>query len=288
MNKLKYLFILFLIFVLPSESFSQNGNNVKKILDELGNSARSYLLSATRPSYSVSAYTLGKNRINLNLNIVFSQGIFELPLSVTYGVSDKIDIFTDVSPITQTFNFDGDKINGFGDIVAGLRYRFHESKYFSHAVQSAVKIPTANKSKELGTGLIDFHLGIAEGFTYKKFSYDISAELDFLRRRDLPPLGLNAPPYIKHVIDSLKSVFNYKYETELVVSGGPGFDISDRVSVYTGLSFSRNFKLDYNTLQNYSGIGISLSDRTALGFSAMFGLKNSSAWGLSTGVSILF
>lgn len=276
--------------ILTSSSvFSQNGSGVKRILDELGINAHSYLLSATRPAYNVSASTLGKKTANIEINVVYSEGeVFELPMSFSYGVTDKVDIFTDISPFTQTYKFNGDKINGFGDIIAGIRYQFHQSKYFSHAVQTAVKIPTASKNKQLGTGRIDFHLGLAEEFIYKKFNYEISTEINFLRRRDLPGQIINLPVEIQHIIDSLKTVYDYKYETELVISGGPGVDITKWLLAYAGMSFSRNFKLDFNTLQAYSGLGFFVSDKTSLGIGGSFGLKNSSEWGVVSGLSLLF
>lgn len=271
---------------MPAVVYSQHG--IKQILDIFGTTARSYLLSATRPSCSVSPYASGKHNSSLDVSISFGQGIFELPVSYTYGISNKLDVFAELTPVSQTFNFSGAKVTGFGDIVAGVRYQFQNSDFFAHAFQTAVKIPTANEKNELGTGLIDLHFGIAQGFNYKKFGYELSAELNFLRRRNFPQLKFNTPQIIQQVIDNIKSTYDYKFEPEFVFSGGPSYDISERVSAFAGASFSRNFKLDYNTLLLYSGIGVLFSETVGWNVSASFEVRPYHSSSFSTGISIIF
>jgi hypothetical protein len=282
--KFKILIFVFFLF-LPAVSHSQQG---KRLIDLFGTTAHSYLLSATRPSCSVSPYTSGKNNSSLDFSISYGEEAFELPVSYSYGISNKLDVFAELTPLSQTYNFKGSKVTGFGDIITGVRYQFQNSKYFSHAVQIALKIPTANEKNELGTGLVDLYFGIAEGFNYKKFGYELSAELNFLRRRNLPQQKFNTPKIIQQVIDSLKSLYDYKYEPELVFSGGPSYDLSGHVSLFAGAAFSRNFKLDYNTLSLYSGIGILLSESVGWNASASLEVKPYHSNSFSTGISIIF
>jgi hypothetical protein len=258
------------------------------LLELYGTTAHSYLLSATRPSVSVSPYTSGKHSSSIDISLSYGEEIFDIPVSYTYGISDKLDVFAELTPLAQTYNFRGGKVTGFGDIIAGLRYQFQNSNYFAHAIQGAFKIPTANEKNELGTGLVDLYFGIAQGFSYKKFGYEVSAEMNFLKRRNLPQTKFNNVQIIKQVIDSINAVYDFKYEPELVISGGPSYDFSERFSVFTGAAFSRNIKLDYNTLSLYSGIGMLISESAGWNVSASFEVEPYHSNSFSTGLSIVF
>jgi hypothetical protein len=285
--KIKYLTLVFIIFLLQTDCFSQ-GIGIKGFRSKLGNTAYDYLLSATRPYYIINASTLGKKAALLDVSFTYSKDIKEIPVSFTYGVSDKVDLFINLFPFTQTYNFAGKVVSGFGDIITGVRYQFQESKHFTHAVQTAVKIPTASKTKQMGTGYVDFHIGLGEDYINKKFNYSLGIELDILRRRDFPSANVNVPNIIKNVTDSLKSVYNYKYEPEIILYGGPGYDFSDYVSAYGGIAYSNNFKLKSDGFYLYLGTGIYLSDYISLGLGLDSGLKNENGWSLYTGLSIMF
>ncbi len=274
------------MFVCSAEADAQVKGTVKKILDELGNSARAYLLSANRPSYGVSSFTTPKNKVSIDIGAAFNSDFFEIPVSLSYGLSDKVEVSTGISFYSQSYNFAGEKIGGIGDVGLGIKYKFQESDYFEHSIQLVVKIPTASAEKELGTGKADFHLGIAQGFYYKNFSYDFSAELNFLKRRDFPDLR-KIPKLLQPAIDSIKKIYNYKYEHELVLSFSPGYNMSENSVAYTGISFSRNFRLDYNSLQVFGGLGYSFSEHVSVSAGASYSLLNEKSWLISSGVSLL-
>ena len=284
--KKTFLICFCLLFICSAETDAQVRVIVKKILDELGNSARAYLLSANRPSYGVSSFTTPRNKVNVDIGGAFNSDFFEIPLSVSYGLTDKAEISTGISIYSQSYNFAGEKIKGIGDANIGFKYKFHESDYFEHSLQIVVKIPTASREKELGTGKADFHLGTAQGFYYKNFSYDFSAELNFLKRRDFPGLQ-KVPKLLQPAIDSIKKIYNYKYEQEMVLSFSPAYNMSENSAAYTGISFSRNFRLDYNSLQVFGGLGYSFSEHVSVSAGASYSLLNEKSWLISSGINLL-
>lgn len=280
-------FILFglLIGITASSSYSQIRPKIKDIIDEFGQTAYAYFLSANRPGYGADAYVTEKGKVQVTTGISFNDEIFEIPLGLSYGVSKKFELSAGISAYTSSYNFIGDKIGGIGDSYIGAKYRFQESAYFMHSVQGIVKIPTASKQTELGTGRTDFHFGIAEAFYEKNFGYDLSLEMNFLHRRDYPP-DRKYPDILRNLVDSLKQVYSYNFETEFVISGGPSYDISDTFSFYAGFSFSRNLKLDYNNTQFYAGFGYLIANRVNFGFGGSFDPSNSSNWIISSILNI--
>jgi len=269
-----------------AESNAQGRISVKKVLDEFGNTARAYLLSANRPSYGVSSFTTPKNNVSIDIGAAFNDEFIEVPFSLSYGLTDKVELQTEISVYTQSYNFSGEKIDGVGDAKIGFKYKFQESDYFEHAFQLIIKLPIASAETQLGTGKFDFHFGIAQGFYYKNFSYDISAELNFLKRRDFPDLK-KVPKLLQPAIDSIKNLYDYQYEREMAFSFSPAYNMSDNSVVYTGISFSRNFKLDYNSLQIYGGFGCSISQKVSVSAGASYGLLNEKSWLISSGINLL-
>lgn len=280
------LFILILLLIFDSATYSQRKKG-NRLLDLLGRTAYSYLLSANRPGYGADAFTLEKGKTSLSLGVSYSDEVLDVPVSVSYGVTDNFELSAGISPYTESYNFLGSKVNGVGDSYAGLKFSFLESDYFIHAFQSIIKIPTASSSKELGTGKVDMYFAIAQGYVNGRFGYDLSFEVNLLQRRDFPA-GKKYPAVLLQQIDSVKNSYDYTFEPELVISGGPSVDISKRVSLYTGLSFSRNTRLNYNSTGIYGGMGIMLSKKSGFSIGGSYGLEETGTWGISTGLSYTF
>lgn len=283
---ISFLFILVLLFLSDTASFSQKikGN---RLLDQFGRTAYSYLLSANRPGYGADAFTLEKGKTSLSLGVSYSDEVIDVPVSLSYGVTDNFELSAGISPYTESYNFLGSKINGMGDSYFGLKFSFLETDYFIHAFQSIIKIPTASSSKELGTGKADLYFAIAQGFVSGRFGYDLSFEVNLLQRRDFPT-GKKYPTAIQQQIDSAMASYDYRFEPEIVISGGPSVDISKRVSAYTGISFSRNTRLNYNTTGIYGGMGIMLSKKTSFSVGGSYGLEEAGTWGVSGGLNFTF
>ncbi len=278
--------ILILAFIAVNNIYSQ-GKRIDNLLSIYGQTTYSYLLSANRPGYGVDAFTTEKGKTSLSLGISYGDEIIDVPVSVSYGITDNLELSAGISPYTESYNFLGNKITGVGDSYIGTKYSFGESEHFIYAIQGLLKIPTASSSKELGTGKVDLLFGVAQGFVCGKFGYDLSFEFNLLQRRDFPN-SKNYPAIIQRQIDSLKSSYDYKYEPEIVISGGPSFDISNKVSMYAGFSFARNTRLNYNSESIYGGLGFVLSKKTGVSVGGSYGLEEAGSWGLYSGLNITF
>ena len=196
---------------------------------------------------------------------------------MNYGVSKNLELSAGLSPYTQSYSFTGEKISGFGDSYAGLKYKFHESEHFMHAFQIIVKIPTASSKSQLGTGRFDLNLGAAQSFFAGRFGFDLGLELNFLHRRDIPS-SIRFPIFTPAVIDSINAVYDYKYEPEFILSAGPSYSLSERLDTYIGYSFSRNLRLKYNASVFYGGLGYSLSQKAGIGIGASSDLLEGGYW----------
>lgn len=278
--------VLFLLLLFSSDTSAQRvrGN---RLLDILGQTAYSYLLNANRPGYGVDAFTTEKGKTNLSIGISYGDEVIDIPVSVSYGITDNLELSGGLSPFTESYNFQGNKVSGFGDSYLGIKYSFLETDYFIHGLQGIVKLPTASQSKELGTGKADLYFGIAQGYVNGRFGYDLSFELNLLQRRDFPNTK-KYPAVIQNQIDSAKNSYNYSIEPEIVISGGPSVDISKNVSFYAGYSFARNTRLNYNSQSIYGGLGIVLSRRMGFSIGSSYGLEEAGTWGISGGFGYTF
>lgn len=270
-----------------SSVYSQKIHIGKKVIDILGNTAKAYLLSANRPSIGISADLSPKKKVSIDIGTVYSNDFIEVPAEIEYGISNRMSMLAGIPFYTQTYRFNGNKVGGVGDAHLGLKFKLHESEYFIHSFQVAVKIPTASSANELGTGKLDYHFGIAEGFYTGRFSYELTAELNLLKRRDFPNTRQINIRLLQSAIDSLKKYYDYKFEPEMAFSFSPAVDLSRRFSVYAGTAFVRNFKLDYNTMELFAGFGYMPGKNVSLSIGSSFGIINSANWLASAGISLI-
>ncbi len=227
-----------------------------------------------------------KGKIELNTDITFGGDIAAIPVSFNYGLGKNFGIFAGIDLFNQSYNYLSKKIGGVGDANIGLKFRFQHSEKFNHVFQALVKIPTASKETDLGTGKADFHFGLAESYLYKTFGYDISFEFSMLGRRDFPAAG-RYPPAIQLAVERQENLFNYSYEPALVFSLGPSIDVSKNVILYIGYSFTRNMRLNYNTSLIYGGAGITFSKRVAFSIGGSYGLQQAGSWNISAGFNFV-
>ena len=286
MKTKNFLYFVLLLLIGSCSVYSQKHPRFQNLLNEFGIGTYSYLLTANRPVYSVETDMVDKSKLELNTGFDAGSGTFDAPVSINYGAGKNTELFAGIDLFSQSYDFTQKKISGVGDANVGLKYRFQHSNKFSHVFQVLVKLPTASKDSELGTGKTDFHFGLAQAYTSNVFCYDLSLELNMLHRRDFPD-ARKYPPAIQQKIDSLKSHYDYQYEPEVVLSIGPSFNISKNVLLYSGFSFDRNTKLDYNSELVYGGFAWSISDRFAISIGGSYGLQQSGTWNVSTGMNIL-
>jgi hypothetical protein len=266
---------------------AQIRRNIGNILSQFGETPIAYLLSANRPSYYVEAYTAVENTWELDASIAVSKDIVETPLILGYGISDRFEIFTGIDVYNQSYNFNGKKIDGVGDANLGFKFKFQESHYFTHVFQALIKLPTASSKTQLGTGLADWHFGVAQAFYERSFGYELSLEFNLLNRRSLPSLTTGRPVIIEQILEYLKKKYDYKFEPEFIFSFSPSLDLSRRFMIYTGIVFDRNMRLNYNTSQMFTGFGYQATNNFLISTGGTFGLQNSSGFVFSTGFTFI-
>jgi hypothetical protein len=288
MKRIPLVVIFIVIISYPVSTFAQRGPNPKNLLDQLGRNANSYFLSANRPSYDISAYIVDKKTFELSIDPSFGSGTSELPLTFSYGLSNRVQLFAGIDVYDQTFRFDGRKASGFGDANIGFTYKFQSSKKFTHVFQILVKIPTASATEQVGTGHPDYHFGIAEGFTSGKFGYELSLELGMLHRRDLPAVLHPNGVYTQGLLDSIKAYYDYNFEPEIKASFTPTIYFSESFLAYTGLEFSRNTKLNYNSGDFYLGLGYLPSELIYLSLGISKPVVQNSTASFSAGIAFTF
>jgi hypothetical protein len=259
----------------------------RNLTSTLGYTARSFLLSANRPTYSISAYMTEKKKFDLYMGLSFDNEYIEFPVYLDYGLSNSVNLFGAIPIYTQAYNFRGDKVEGIGDAQFGVKFRIQESNYFIHAFQFAIKIPTASSATQLGTGKVDFHFGLAEAFYSGGFGYELTGELNLLRKRDFPNTTSITSLLLSSAIDSLEHIYNYNYEPEIVLSFSPSVDVSQRTVLYGGVVYSRNFKLDYDTGQLFMGLGYYFTDDASVNAGISLGILNEPNWLFSAGVNLI-
>jgi hypothetical protein len=279
MKRALVLFVFINLFSVKSNSQTY----IKQLLDELGYTARSYLLAANRPGYGVSTYITPKNKVGFGIYTSFSDDLISVPFSFSYGVFKNMEFFTGIDLYTQSYNFAGSKVSGVGDAHLGIKYRFQHSKLFEHAFQTVFKLPTARYSDELGTGYVDFHFGFAQTFSYINFANDLSFQFSLLHRKRFNGTSRRLPVLLQEAIDSIKNVYNYKYEPEISISITPSYSFNENIYIYTGIDLSRNMKLDYNSSDVFFGIGYAFSEYFSLSTGGSVSILNVNGWTISLG-----
>ena len=288
MNRIIYILVLAGILLFPFSAHSQGGPDPRKLLDKLGRNAEAYFLSANRPTYTVNTYEVGKRTFEISIDPSFNNTTVQVPLTVTYGLSNKVELFTGIDIFNQTYKFDGAKVSGIGDANFGVAYEFQSSKRFTHIFQTLVKIPTASANQQMGTGKADYHFGIAEAFTYKKFGYELTFDLGMLNKRPLPNVKNPNKIYTQGLIDSINSFYDYKFEPEIALTFTPIVNFSDSFLLYVGAGFTRNTRFNFNTTMTYIGFGYSPSDAVSITLGGSNGFGNTGNWEATTGAAFSF
>jgi hypothetical protein len=127
---------------------------------------------------------------------------------------------------------------------------------------------------------------VGHSYSSSHWGYEAGIELNLLHRRDLPGLDVRIPIILRNAIDSIKKVYDYKYEPEIGFSVSPAVYPSERVLVYTGFAFARNTKLDYSSSSIFGGIGYAPDNVVSLAIGGAYGLSEGGGWIVSFGLNI--
>ena len=119
---------------------------------------------AARPLTTDDAYTVKKGEFQVEAGFDFAREDnhdkeYFPSLTLTYGLLERMDI-----GIGSAYLFidpaEGKNVNGFSNTPLKVKYRFVDQKDWipSFAVSGTLIIPTASKSKGLGSGKVDFNI----------------------------------------------------------------------------------------------------------------------------------
>lgn len=251
---MKTKIILSILFLVLSTNCSVSQNNPdneirKKLNGFLKNAAEAYLLGINRPYIEIETEIPEINKYFLNFYPSAGSGYVDLPVYGQYSVGKNLCLLGSIDIYTTSYNIAGKKFTGFGDMYAGLSYRFQNSEMFSNFIQSTVKIPSASFKDQMGSGKFDLHFGFGQSFASGNWLNDLTAGLSILNSADFPSSRTGKiPPAIIHVIDSLKSSYDHSAEPQLNISVSPSYYLNDDLCLEGAASFSRNMKLNYNSL----------------------------------------
>lgn len=259
----------------------------KKYIDKLGRNANTFFLTANRPTYDVLASLLEKGESEISITTDFNRDILVLPVQYSYGISNKFQLSAGMDLLNATYRFNGQKVRGIGDANISASFMFQESSHFTHVFTALVKLPTAPKSDQLGTGYADYHFGLAEGFTQKSFSYELGVMFSLLHRRDLPVVG-QGNFITQAIVDSAKKYYDYTFEPEVSVTLTPSLSLSKQVLWYAGGSVAQNTRLDYTSLAIYTGISYTPSYAFGMNLGVSQGLDKAGIFTFSAGFIFTF
>ena len=111
-----------------------------------------------RPTFSRSTATTAEGSLEVETGLVVDpDDLFATPTTLKSGLSERSEVFVDVSPFVdvETDGVDGD---GFGDLSVGMCHRFWEERGDepSAAFQLLTKLPTGDEDEGISSGEIDF------------------------------------------------------------------------------------------------------------------------------------
>ncbi len=266
-KKICFLFLLFLLLN-PSITKSQNNNNNnnpfinRQLINLINNTGEAYLLSANRPYVEMETTQPGKGKAEFNSYPSGGGGYVDIPFYVNYGIGKRISVLGSIDLFTTGYSFVGNKFNGIGDSYAGILYQFQKSKILENFVQGVIKIPTASVSNHIGTGKVDYHLGLCQSFTTNKFLYTLTGDFELLGKLNFPsPNSGVYPPVVTKALDSLEKQYDYSFEQQLDLDFEPSYYITSSLNLEAGATFSRNMKLNFNATGFYSDLNYYFTDK---------------------------
>lgn len=188
-------------------------------------------------------------------------------ITLTYGLSERMDMGIEGGYLL-VHPAEGKKENGFDDTEVKLKFRLMDEKDWmpSFAIAGILKIPTASKSRGLGSGKTDFGINLI--FTKilgKKWSFHINTGYTFIGEH-----GMN-------------NEFNYSFAAQLI--------LSDKLALIGEILGVNNFngRRGDDPLFGLLGIYFLITDSIIWDGGVQIGMNKAAPdFGLTTGLTLFF
>ncbi|MFQ5603238.1 MAG: transporter [bacterium] len=193
-----------------------------------------------RPSFSTNTGTTQTGWLELEAGVTVDEHLLDSPLLFKLGAARNLEIFMGLSPLVHISN--GQSNTGFGDLIAGGRLRFVQGSENSpsFAGQFAIKLPTADENKSLGSGEWDYHVMLIVSQPLGKFNLDLNGLMTFA--------GMSGGGRD----EQLTGIANFSRA------------LSGNLSGYAELFINHTFEFDESTVMAGVGASLSLSPRLTL------------------------
>jgi hypothetical protein len=106
----------------------------------------------------------------------------EIPLTLTYGIADKLDAVLQI-PYFRLWTADESNVHGLLDIFFELKWQFYNMHNTSFAIKPGLTIPTGNNRDNLGAGKATF--GIVFVGTHSFENLSVYYNLGYLRNENM-------------------------------------------------------------------------------------------------------
>lgn len=236
-----------------------------------GSSADDDFIDPTRPSVSESATVqrAGVLQFEPGLDADFRARDFRsqtaAPLGLRFAVTNRLRLDLDVDAFVSPVDRMGKRMTGVGDTSLGFKAiaRAQPKERLAVALSYAVKLPSANEEKGLGTGRVDHNLRLILNRTFGKTDYRVNlsylnigradsdrrasgAQAIFTIVRELPrDLGIigevygqsvdEQPPRGVYTLGAVTYKINQRLRCDVGMRVGFGAD-APRVGVFAGLT----------------------------------------------------
>lgn len=207
---------------------------------------------AAHPLITDDTGTQGRGKFQLEVNGSYSRdsadGVVikeaELGPTLSYGVTDTLDLVVGVPYVWVSVKADGETIreNGIADMDVSLKWRFHEREGFSLAIKPGITLPSGSEEKGLGSGKVNCSLFFIATKELKPFTFHLN--LGYIRNQN----DYEERKNLLHA--SLAAEMGVSEKLRVVVNGGieqnTDRDAPDPAFVLAGLIYSvaGNFEVD--------------------------------------------
>ncbi|MGU7770614.1 transporter [Burkholderia sp. MR1-5-21] len=152
--------------------------------------------------------------------------------TLTRGFGERVDLYVS-APYTHLQTRSDDNGSGFGDVEAGMKWRFVERGPFTLALKPKLTMPTGNDRRGLGTGRVGAGATMLAQVDVARFSFLANAGITYQpnRQDDLTSIWQVSGAAIYRATDALQLVVDVgtSRNAERGTSANPAFVIAGAI-----------------------------------------------------------